>query len=386
MMNAAFGWSAQSYRHFQSSDCKVALHPVATLTDTDLSINAPAEVVAGSEIDVSWIGPDNRNDYIAIVKAGADEGTSINYSYTREGSPLELKTVDHPGVYEIRYVSAQFRNTLAMFEITLTEAEVSIEAPSEAVAGAEIEVAWIGPDNQNDYIAIVEAGADEGTSINYAYTRKGSPLDLKTVDRSGVYEIRYVSGQSRETMATATINLTEPVVSLDIPAEAIAGASIDITWVGPDNQNDYITIVEVGADEGTSINYAYTRRGAPLELQTVDRAGGFEVRYVSGQSKATLASQPITLIAPEVSLVAAPVAFAGNKISVNWIGPDNKNDYIAIVHAGADEGQSETYQYTRRGNPVEINVPDETGDYEIRYVSGQSRATLATQALSLEAE
>src|SRR5687768_11206770 len=39
-------------------------------------VEGPGEVEAGAEFDVSWTGPDDQGDYIAIVPAGATEWTN----------------------------------------------------------------------------------------------------------------------------------------------------------------------------------------------------------------------------------------------------------------------------------------------------------------------
>ncbi|MCI5112068.1 MAG: VWA domain-containing protein, partial [Marivita sp.] len=52
---------------------------------------APAEAVAGSTIQVGWDGPNEKDDYIGIGAADAEGGNQWqNYTYTREGNPLEL--------------------------------------------------------------------------------------------------------------------------------------------------------------------------------------------------------------------------------------------------------------------------------------------------------
>ncbi|HKY48815.1 MAG TPA: hypothetical protein VJQ79_12620, partial [Acidimicrobiia bacterium] len=45
--------------------------------------------------------------------------------------------------------------------------QATVESESEVQAGTEFEVTWTGPDNEDDYITIVPAGADDGTFHNY---------------------------------------------------------------------------------------------------------------------------------------------------------------------------------------------------------------------------
>ncbi len=69
---------------------------------------------------------------------------------------------------------------------------------------------------------------------------------------------------------------------------------------------------------------------------------------------------------------------AGTNILVHWTGPDRKGDYITIVEKGADNGKYGTYAYTRIGDPAELRMPVEPGDYEVRYMLGQPIRTLAS--------
>lgn len=342
-----------------------------------VELDAPPTAPVGSEIRVNWVGPDNKNDFITVVPVGTEEGQYENYAYTRKGNPAEVRMPDQEGQYEIRYLSGVSRKTLASLPITATGVEVTMEAPPAAAAGSELKVAWVGPDNKNDFITIVESDAEESQYQNYTYTRKGNPAKVRMPDEAGQYELRYLAGQSRATLARLPITVTEVTASLEAPPIAPAGSELSIVWTGPDNKNDYVAVVPPGADEGKHLKYAYTRKGSPAKVQMPDEAGQYELRYVSGQSKATLASVPISITAVTASLEAPPSASAGAEISITWTGPDNKNDYISIAKAGSPDNKYIAYSYTRKGSPTRLKAPKEAGEYEIRYVMGQSKRVLA---------
>uniref|UniRef100_UPI0019659E8F hypothetical protein n=1 Tax=Sulfitobacter sp. DFL-23 TaxID=215829 RepID=UPI0019659E8F len=104
---------------------------------------------------VPWEGPDYKNDFIAIGKVGEKY---TNYTYTRDGSPVQLTMPTEPGEYEVRYVLNQDREVIATAMITLTEVKASVTPPAEAIAGAVVPVPWEGPDYKNDFIAIGKVG------------------------------------------------------------------------------------------------------------------------------------------------------------------------------------------------------------------------------------
>jgi Ca-activated chloride channel family protein len=165
--------------------------------------------------------------------------------------------------------------------------------------------------------------------------------------------------------------------SVSALAEVAAGSRFEVDWQGPNNPGDYITIVPAGSPEGTYQSYFDTANGNPGTLVASDQPGEYEVRYVMGQRSGTLASTRVTVTGVSASLSAPREVAVGTDLAVEWEGPDNPNDYITIVPAGSPEGSYASYFYTSDGSPGTLTAPDEAGDYEVRYVMGQSEATLS---------
>ncbi len=347
------------------------------------TLEAPSEVAAGARLEVIWEGPDDRGDFITIVEPGTREGGFINYAYTGRGSPVLVTAPDGLGIYELRYVHGPTDKTLAMIEINITEISGTLEAPKSVSAGSEFEVVWTGPDNESDFITIVEPGTPEGKFLSYAYTGRGSPALITAPDEPGTYELRYVLNESDRTLVSRPIQVAAVEAMLEAPDSVSAGSKFEVVWSGPDNRGDFITIVEIGAEEGDYNSYAYTARGTPATITAPDAEGTYEIRYVMGQSDATLASRTIELtgISASLSILNNPVP--GGVVEVEWTGPGNNNDFITIVEQGAAEGEFEGYAYTRRGSPVVFDVPRALGAFEIRYVLGVSKRTLASIPLNL---
>lgn len=61
------------------------------ISKTLATLKGPAEAVAGTEFEVSWTGPSDKNDYVAIVAKGARKGKFLKYAYTAAGSPAKLR-------------------------------------------------------------------------------------------------------------------------------------------------------------------------------------------------------------------------------------------------------------------------------------------------------
>ena len=56
-------------------------------------------------------------------------------------------------------------------------------------------------------------------------------------------------------------------VELTVPRETHAGAPVEVSWSGPDNSSDYISVAEAGTGNAAYANYTRTRRGNPLTVQ-----------------------------------------------------------------------------------------------------------------------
>jgi len=350
----------------------------------EASVEAAAEIPAGSVFEVTWTGPDAQQDYITIVPAGAPETDYEDYWRTNRGNPARVTAPDALGAYEVRYVLHESRRVLASTPVTLVSVEASLDAPETAAAGSVVAVNWEGPDNPQDYITVVEAGAPEGTYGEYWRTNRGNPAQVTMPDALGNHELRYVLQQSGRTLASRPIALDAVSASLDAPETVAAGSVVTVNWEGPDNPQDYITVVEAGAPEGTYGEYWRTSRGNPAQVTMPDALGNYELRYVLQQSGRTLASRPIALDAVSATLDAPETAAAGSVVAIDWEGPDSPQDYITVVEAGAPEGTYGEYWRTSRGSPAQVTMPDGLGNYELRYVLNQSRRTLVSRPITLE--
>lgn len=333
------------------------------------SVDGPAEALAGGTVAVRWTGPNNERDYVTIVRKGAPEGSYLAYKYTREGNPLNLTLPTEPGEYELRYSSDDSNKTLASKAIVLKAAQYAVEGPASVPAGGTVSVRWTGPSNPTDYVTIVKKGAPEGSYLHYRYTREGNPLTLNVPVEPGEYELRYSSDASNRTLASRPLTVTGVSYALEAPSTAVAGGALSVRWTGPGNPRDYITIVRKGAPVGSYLDYAYTREGNPVSIKLPVEPGEYELRYSTeaASPNPTLASRPITLTGATYNLSGPREAKVGESISVRWTGPSNPGDYITIVKKGAPVGSYLDYAYTREGNPVSIKVPDEPGEYELRY-------------------
>ena len=158
------------------------------------SISLPAAGVQGTEVEVTWTGPDTKGDFITLVAPDAKENKVGRYFYTRVGSPGALNLPLEPGIYEMRYL-LRGKRVLASAPFEVTAADASLSTADNLIAEAPFEVVWTGPAARNDLIAIAELGAPEKKYLSYRYTRHGTPAEFKNAPlEPGEYELRYLLG------------------------------------------------------------------------------------------------------------------------------------------------------------------------------------------------
>jgi Ca-activated chloride channel homolog len=70
-----------------------------------------------------------------------------------------------------------------------------------------------------------------------------------------------------------------------------------VSWTGPNNRGDWLTIVPPGAVPASYASYVDAIRGSPKALTAPAAPGRYEVRYVL-RGKRVIAARPIEVTMP----------------------------------------------------------------------------------------
>ena len=263
---------------------------------------------------------------------------------------------------------------------------VSLEAASTAEVGSRIEVRWTGPAEKTDFVSIDEAGAPDRNYGSYDYPSKGNPLHLQVPTEPGDYEIRYHSGASGyPVLASVPLVVTETTATLEAAPTVNVGGTLLVTWTGPNHPNDFISIDPIDAPDRSYGNYGYPASGNPVEVRAPDEPGEYLVRYHLAGSYRAIGSTPVRVGGLTATLEAPASVSAGSMLPVKWVGPGKKGDFISIDAVGADDRSYGNYEYPERGNPIEIRVPDEPGQYVVRYHLASSYNVVGSRPLEIDA-
>ncbi|MEW6441162.1 MAG: VWA domain-containing protein [bacterium] len=371
-------------RYILDQGRKILARTPITVLGVVAYVEPPESAAAAAQFEVRWQGPNNPGDYISIALPGSDGNAYKAYTYTKQGTPLKLRAPSDPGPYEVRYVLNQGNKILAKAPITIQAVTAQVQAPESAAAAAQFEVSWQGPNNPGDYISIALPGSEGNAYKAYTYTREGTPLKLRAPSDPGPYEVRYILDQGRKILARAPISIQAVTAQVQAPESADVGAEFEVSWQGPDNSGDYISIALPGGGGSDYAGYTYTREGTPLKLRAPSDPGPYEVRYILDQGRKILARAPITIQAVSATVSAPAEVAAGAEILVAWQGPNYDGDYVTIVPAGADDSEYTSYFYTRDGSPGKLEAPSEPGTYEVRYILDQGRKALGRTRITVK--
>ncbi len=340
------------------------------------SLDAPPVADVVTEVEVGWQGPDNKEDYISVARPDQRPGSYVNFTYTRDGSPLKVRAPSEPGTYEVRYILGRGDKLLASTPIEIKAVTAQVQASASADVATEFEVTWQGPGNKEDYISVARLDQGPGSYVNYTYTRDGSPLKVRAPSDPGTYEIRYILGRGNKLLAQTTIEIKAVSAQVQAPASADMATEFEVVWQGPANKDDYISVARPDQGPGSYVNYTYTRDGSPLKVRAPSDPGSYEVRYILGRGNKLLAQTTIEIKAVSANLLVPTSVKAGETFEVGWRGPDNQSDYISIALPDQGPGSYKGYTYTSRGSPAKVKAPKEPGTYEVRYILGRGSKLL----------
>ena len=250
--------------------------------------------------------------------------------------------------------------------------QINLLAPDSTPAGKAFNVAYSGDIrvSEDDFIVLVNPENKKGSYHNRAYVKEdNSPVSITAPIKPGIYEIRYLDHSDDSILATRAITVTESKITLSAPETVSPGQSFEVTWVGPDGEGDYITLVSKETEDGKYDEWYYTKDGNPLSFTAPIISGDYEIRYQSDREDGVFARKALNIGEAEFSFSAPATVEAGTSFEVGWTGPDGPQDYITIVAVGSKPGAYKSYEYTSNGSPVTLMAETVAGEYEIRYQS-----------------
>jgi Ca-activated chloride channel family protein len=247
-------------RYVANQDRTVLASRVIEVVAVTASLMAPETAVAGSTIEVAWEGPDYANDFISIARP--DDSGYENYTYTREGRGAGPADADGAGDLRapLRREPGPHGSGLAR------DRGRRRHRVADGARDRRCRIdhrGGVGRPGLRQRLHLRRPPGRQRIRELHLHAGRGGagPADA---DGAGTYELRYVANQDRTVLATRVIEVTAISASLVAPETAVAGSTIEVTWEGPDYDNDFISVAR--PDDNGYENYTYTREGAALDL------------------------------------------------------------------------------------------------------------------------
>ena len=201
---------------------------------------------------------------------------------------------------------------------------------------------------------------------------------------------RYLQAADGAGLAAA---LTEAVAAPPAPPAAPARASLEaadaapigtalaVRWTGPADDLDTVAIVQMSDGKPVVHDYGYVKDGNPLTLRMPGEPGSYALHY-RHRDTTVIATRALAATPAQATLTAPDTAAAGSAVVIAWTGPDADLDNVQIAEAGSDTYVS--YTYLNDTGEVELTMPDQPGDYELRY-KFRDREVIATRPIRVVA-
>lgn len=214
------------YTTYEGMDNAVQETIPITVTAVSAEIEAPANVVGGSNVSIEIDAPDGwEDDTVSVVEPEATQTNSDSRfalgRIQQDDGSFEIRVPARAGEYEIAYFINPGSKVIARKPLTITQAEASVDAPSSVKIGEAFTISYTGAAFRGDRIIIAPADVEDnamwgwGTRYGFAATsdatsgtineRRSSDI-LKT---PGDYTVRYVSGLQHITLARDTMTVVE---------------------------------------------------------------------------------------------------------------------------------------------------------------------------------
>jgi Ca-activated chloride channel family protein len=325
-----------------------------------------------------------------VSLAGADEPAGAWLAAADAVGPeglVELRAPDEPASLEVRLdeqLGAGLSRLVIRAPIEVIGPDAAVEAADEVRPFDPLPVKWSGPNDDGDSIVVVPTGGPQHPSASCRLTAWGNPAELTAPGEEGSWEVRYVSGLSGRTFASAAVTVTAIIVTLTAPAEVGVGRTFEVSWDGPADQADFLALATAGEPDGDYLTLFLASNGNPARFVAPRDPGSYEIRYVDGDDGRVLRRASVTVVETPVQLKAPRKVRAGTRFDVRWSGPDLPGDFLAVARPGDPPGRYEDWAYTTLGSPTNLAAPFEAGSYEIRYVSESGQKIVAAIDIRVE--
>lgn len=279
------------------------------LKTLDIEVDIPDKAIAGTVEKISWKIPKTLFGKFTLQQKDEEPrfyAAPKLFTKAFKNSKYDLKIPAIAGDYIFRFYS--LKNTKkVIFEkpLKVIEAKITLNAPSEAIAGTEIDLSWTAPKNSKAQINLKFAHNKPNFNARFhVRTNEKTKAKLLLPSGHGDYVFRWFSVYDRQPMFEKKIKLLPQKVSIKVPNTAMAGSIIDVSWNTPPRSEGRIVIFPVGNDEYLKkenlkpIQIALTKDKNKEAIKLPSRAGKYIIRFLNESDFHVAAEKHIEILEP----------------------------------------------------------------------------------------
>lgn len=277
---------------WENSRKEILASTTVKVIDAEISIDAPDEANAGTEIDVKIQAPEGLDGYIYLYAQGRDK--HITYSLVRVNAfgdyeTTKIRLPGRSGNFELKWENSR-KELLAEKKIKVIDVEITLKHADKAPVNTEVEVTLDAPDGLSGYIYLYAAGRDK--HLTYESVRMDNiqgykPLKLKLPNTPGSYEIKWQTN-NKETLAVSVLEVVDAKMAISCPSEILPGDRFDITIDAPPGVQGHIYVYKKGDKKGsqrTAVREGRIDDYDPVTLKAPEEIGEYDVKWFTSKNE-----------------------------------------------------------------------------------------------------
>ncbi|WP_168201335.1 vWA domain-containing protein [Qingshengfaniella alkalisoli] len=270
--------------------------------------------------------------------------------------------------------------------------DVALSAAERVIQGSAFTIGWSPLAREpRDLITVVPVGADEPDTGNFIRAQDESEGELIAPADPGLYELRYVLEEGPRVLATAQVEVTEPVVTISAPDQTRSGEEISVGWSAGIHPRDYIVMVPAGSPDDENANFRRVGEAGEMRLAAPEDPGLYELRYVLAEGSRVLARSSVEVLpagaqlSTGATLILPESAAPGSEIDVAWEGEPAEGD-LRLAVARADQAIFTWISAISIDGPppVPVQMPQQPGEYELRLLDIGNQKVLSRAPVLVE--
>ena len=210
----------------------------------------------------------------------------------------------------------------------------------------------------------------------------GTPAVVGQLD---LLMVRREAGGFARVIARQPVTMVTPEPELTAPDEVGSSENVVVEWAVLVDGGDVVGMVPRDGTPADLISCIPVNERIEGGMAAPAAAGDLDLILVDGITMEVTARHPLQVTEPEATVTAPASVKPGERIEVEWSGPEGQEDFISFARAGSPDQEYIEWARVEDGNPSVLRAPSDPGDYELRYIDGEKGEARARTTIEVAA-